>query len=192
MIAIPAREDPRDVLVGRRLDDLVGPVTIGTGAPRRAIQLLDWAERERAAGRRLELRIVPIRGNVDTRIELARGGSVDAVVLAAAGLRRLGYLDPGATDSGGREGDTVVRNLQAQILDHQVMLPAPGQGALALEIHSSLGDAGAGTTSRASTIPSHGLNPKQNGVFSAPWRPAAHHRSVPAALSNLSVVQVSI
>ncbi len=82
------------MLVGRRLDDLVGPVTIGTGAPRRAIQLLDWAERERAAGRRLELRIVPIRGNVDTRIELARSGSVDAVVLAAAGLRRLGYLDP--------------------------------------------------------------------------------------------------
>ncbi len=140
VIAIPAREDPRDVLVGRRLDDLVGPVTIGTGAPRRAIQLLDWADRERAAGRRLELRIVPIRGNVDTRIELARGGSVDAVVLAAAGLRRLGYLDHGATDLEGRNADTVVRNLQAQILDHQVMLPAPGQGALALEIHLSLAE----------------------------------------------------
>jgi hydroxymethylbilane synthase len=81
---------------------------------------------------------VPIRGNVETRIELARGGSVDAVVLAAAGLRRLGYLDADATDRGAQEGDTVVRNLQAQILDHQMMLPAPGQGALALEVHSSL------------------------------------------------------
>ena len=141
VIAIPAREDPRDVLVGRRLEDLTGSVTIGTGAPRRAIQLLDWAERQRTAGRRLELRIVPIRGNVDTRIEQARGGSVDAVVLAAAGLRRLGHLDPRATDPGSPAADIVVSNLQAEILDHQVMLPAPGQGALALEIHSSLADA---------------------------------------------------
>jgi hydroxymethylbilane synthase len=128
IIAIPAREDSRDVLVGRRLDDLSSGTRVGTGAPRRAMQLLDWA-----AGRDLELDVVPIRGNVETRIERVREGQVDAVILAAAGLRRLGLLPelealPGVT----------IKQLPAQILDHQVMLPAPGQGALALEIHRSL------------------------------------------------------
>ena len=87
IIAVPEREDTRDVLVGRRLDELVDGARIGTGAPRREMQLLDWAS---ARGRRLE--VVPVRGNVDTRIELARRGEVDAVILAAAGLRRLGHL----------------------------------------------------------------------------------------------------
>ncbi len=87
IIAIPAREDTRDVLVGRRLDDLANGDRVGTGAPRRAMQILDWA-----AGRGLRLDVVPIRGNVDTRIERVREGQVDAVILAAAGLRRLGVL----------------------------------------------------------------------------------------------------
>ena len=129
IIAVPEREDTRDVLVGRRLDELVDGARIGTGAPRREMQLLDWAS---AGGRRLD--VVPIRGNVDTRIELARRGEVDAVILAAAGLRRLGHLPTEKADL----PDTVVKTLQAEILDYQVMLPAPGQGALALEIHSSL------------------------------------------------------
>jgi hydroxymethylbilane synthase len=77
--------------------------------------------------------VVPIRGNVGTRIERVRQGQVDAVILAAAGLRRLGILAQGAMTD-----DIVVEQLPAQILDHQVMLPAPGQGALALEIHRSL------------------------------------------------------
>jgi hydroxymethylbilane synthase len=129
IIAIPPREDTRDVLVGSRLDDLADGMRIGTGAPRREMQILDWA-----AGRNLKLDVVPIRGNVETRIERAREGIVDAVILAAAGLRRLGVLGEPATTT----GDLVVKHLPAQILDHQVMLPAPGQGALALEIHRSL------------------------------------------------------
>ena len=80
------REDTRDVLVGRRLDDLSDGARVGTGAPRRAMQILDWA-----AGHELRLEVVPIRGNVETRIERARQG-VDAVILAAAGLRRLNLV----------------------------------------------------------------------------------------------------
>src|SRR6476620_7106168 len=129
IIAIPTREDTRDVLLGCRLDDLTDGMRIGTGAPRREMQILDWA-----ANRKLKLDVVPIRGNVETRIERAREGMVDAVILAAAGLRRLGVLGEPATTT----GDLVVKQLPAQILDHQVMLPAPGQGALALEIHRSL------------------------------------------------------
>ena len=129
IIAIPVREDTRDVLVGRQLDALFDGARIGTGAPRRAMQMIDWA-----AGQDLQLEVVPIRGNVETRIERVREGKVDAVILAAAGLRRLGLLP--AIDVA-PEG-IVVKQLPAQILDHQVMLPAPGQGALALEIHRSL------------------------------------------------------
>jgi len=129
IIAIPAREDTRDVLIGRRLDDLSDGERVGTGAPRRAMQMIDWA-----IGRDLRLEVVPIRGNVETRIERVREGKVDAVILAAAGLRRLGLL-PEMAAAG---SDIVVKRLPAQILDHQVMLPAPGQGALALEIHRSL------------------------------------------------------
>jgi len=130
VIAVPAREDVRDVLVGARLEDLADGARVGTGAPRRAMQLLDWA-RER--GRSIE--VVPVRGNVDTRIELARSGGLDAVVLAGAGLRRLGHLPPGL--SGSDKEDTVVKGLPAEVLDELMMLPAPGQGALGLEVHRS-------------------------------------------------------
>ena len=130
IIAIPEREDTRDVLVGCRLDDLAEGARVGTGAPRRAMQILDWA-----ASHNCWLEVVPIRGNVETRIERARAGEVDAVILAAAGLRRLGLL---AESEAATDDDVVINELPAQILDHQVMLPAPGQGALALEIHRSL------------------------------------------------------
>jgi hydroxymethylbilane synthase len=129
IIAIPEREDTRDVLVGCRLNDLAEGARVGTGAPRRAMQILDWA-----ASHNSWLEVVPIRGNVETRIERARAGHVDAVILAAAGLRRLGLL----AESEAATDDVVINELPAQILDHQVMLPAPGQGALALEIHRSL------------------------------------------------------
>lgn len=129
IIAIPEREDTRDVLVGCRLDDLAEGARVGTGAPRRAMQILNWA-----ASHNSWLEVVPIRGNVETRIERARAGQVDAVILAAAGLRRLGLL----AESEAATEDVVINELPAQILDHQVMLPAPGQGALALEIHRSL------------------------------------------------------
>ena len=129
--AVPTREDTRDVLIGRRLADLVHGARVGTGSPRRAMQLHDWAAR---AG--IALEVVPIRGNVDTRIGLAARGEVDAVVLAAAGLRRLGHLGPEPVEgppTGSGRMPLTIHELPAEILDHAIMLPAPGQGALALE-----------------------------------------------------------
>ena len=83
IIAIPAREDTRDVLIGRRLDDLSDGTRLGTGAPRRAMQMIDWA-----AGRDIQLEVVPIRGNVETRIERVREGKVDAVTFTSASTVR--------------------------------------------------------------------------------------------------------
>jgi hydroxymethylbilane synthase len=111
LAAVPTRQDPRDVLVARdrlTLAALPTGATIGTGSPRRAAQV-------HALG--LGLRVVPIRGNVDTRIDKAlRLSEVDGVVLARAGLARLGRLDE-----------------VTEVLDPLQMLPAPGQGALAVE-----------------------------------------------------------
>jgi hydroxymethylbilane synthase len=108
--AIPAREDPRDVLfspAGLTLGELPSGARVGTGSPRRAAQL-------RALG--LGLEVVPIRGNVDTRLKKAIDGAYDAVVLARAGLARLDRLDAAT-----------------EVLDPVQVLPAPGQGALAVE-----------------------------------------------------------
>lgn len=112
--AVPAREDPRDALVareGRTLGELPAGARVGTGSPRRSAQL-------RALG--LGLEIVPIRGNVDTRLGKIAAGEVDAVVLALAGLRRLGRADEAT-----------------EVLDPIQVLPAPAQGALAVECRSS-------------------------------------------------------
>jgi hydroxymethylbilane synthase len=108
--AIPPREDARDALVARdglTLNQLPDDATIGTGALRRIAQL-------HALGRRLKP--VPIRGNVDTRLRKVTGGELDAVILARAGLARLG-----------RVGEAT------EVLDPLLMLPAPAQGALAVE-----------------------------------------------------------
>lgn len=108
--AVPPREDPRDVLVARDGLTLAGlPVgsRVGTGSPRRMAAL-------RALG--LGLEVVAIRGNVDTRSAMVSSGALDAVVLAAAGLRRLGRI-----------------GLATELLDPMQMLPAPAQGALAVE-----------------------------------------------------------
>lgn len=107
--AVPTREDPADALVSRRggLAELRPGSRVGTGAPRRVAQL-------HALGRGLVC--VPMRGNVDTRLSRVADGSVDAVILAAAGLRRLD-----------RCGEIT------EIIDVEVMLPAPAQGALAVE-----------------------------------------------------------
>ena len=102
--AVPTREDPSDVLCAR---DGLTLSRIGTGSPRRAAQL-------RALG--LGLEVVPVRGNVDSRLRLVHDGAVDAVVLARAGLSRLGRLDAAT-----------------EVIDPEQMLPAPGQGALAVE-----------------------------------------------------------
>ncbi|MEU7403405.1 hydroxymethylbilane synthase, partial [Streptomyces sp. NPDC044948] len=112
--AVPLREDPRDVVVARdarKLTDLPRGARIGTGAPRRMAQLNAYA---RTHG--MEIETVPIRGNVDTRIGYVRSGELDAVVLAAAGLNRVGRIDE-VTD----------------FLSVDTVLPAPGQGALAIE-----------------------------------------------------------
>ncbi|MEN3301601.1 hydroxymethylbilane synthase [Pseudonocardia sp.] len=110
LVAVPVREDPRDALVardGRVLGELGAGSRIGTGSPRRSAQL---------AALGLGFEIVPIRGNVDTRIGKVRSGELDAVVVAAAGLRRLGRVDEAS-----------------ELLDPLQMLPAPAQGALAIE-----------------------------------------------------------
>jgi hydroxymethylbilane synthase len=108
--AVPVREDPRDALVaagGLTLGELAPGARIGTGSPRRAAQL-------RALG--LGLSIMAIRGNVDTRLAKVTSGELDAVVLALAGLRRLGRTQE-----------------ISEIIDPIQMLPAPAQGALAIE-----------------------------------------------------------
>jgi hydroxymethylbilane synthase len=114
LAAVPAREDPRDALVARdglSLGELPPGSRVGTGAPRRVAQL-------RALG--LGLEIVPIRGNVDTRLGRVAAGDLDAVVLARAGLARLGRLDD-----------------VTETLDPLQVLPAPAQGALAVECRAS-------------------------------------------------------
>ncbi|MGK4581462.1 hydroxymethylbilane synthase [Kitasatospora sp. HPMI-4] len=121
LAAVPEREDVRDALVARdglALSELVEksagagrPARIGTGSPRRMAQLNAWAAANATA-----LETVAIRGNVDTRIGFVTKGELDAVVLATAGLNRLGRADE-----------------ITEHLDPELMLPAPGQGALAVE-----------------------------------------------------------
>ncbi|MEV8537052.1 hydroxymethylbilane synthase [Streptomyces sp. NPDC051211] len=116
--AMPRREDARDALVARdglRFEELPDGARVGTGSPRRMAQLNAYA---RSLGKTIET--VPIRGNVDTRIGFVHDGELDAVVLAAAGLNRIGRADE-ATD----------------LLSVDHVLPAPGQGALAVECPAS-------------------------------------------------------
>ncbi|HTW14268.1 MAG TPA: hydroxymethylbilane synthase [Nocardioides sp.] len=113
LVAIPGREDPRDVVVARdglTLGELPVGSRVGTGSPRRAAQL-------HALG--LGLEVAGLRGNVDTRIGKVRSGEYDAVVLARAGLARIGRLEEAT-----------------EVLDPLQMLPAPGQGALGVECRS--------------------------------------------------------
>lgn len=105
--SIPERVDPRDVLIGAKLSDLPEGAVVGTGSVRRQLQL-------RAL--RPDLVLKGIRGNVDTRIAKQRAGEYDAIVLAAAGLTRLG-----------KQGEVT------EFLDVDAMIPAVGQGALALQ-----------------------------------------------------------
>ena len=108
--AIPKREDPRDVLItttGFPLEDLLGGAKIGTTSPRRKAQLLCM---------RPNLRIVDVRGNIDTRLRKLRETDLDGIILAAAGIKRL--LDP---------------EIITQYFETERMVPAVGQGALAVE-----------------------------------------------------------
>src|SRR5215831_2275040 len=110
LAAVPARGDPRDALVypgGRRLLDLPPGSRIGTGSARRLVEL-------RRLG--LPVTVVPMRGNLDTRLRKLTAGEVDALILAAAGLDRIGRAE-----------------LIAERIDPALVLPAPAQGALAVE-----------------------------------------------------------
>jgi hydroxymethylbilane synthase len=110
LAAVPSRDDPRDALVARdgaKLADLPPGARIGTGSPRRAAQVLAL---------RADLRCMPIRGNANTRLAKVDSEELDAVVLACAGLARIGYTAA-----------------ITQVFEPGEMLPAPGQGALAIE-----------------------------------------------------------
>jgi len=117
LAAVPAREDPRDALVGRdgaKLADLAPGAMIGTGSPRRAAQLRLM---------RPDIRPVPVRGNAGTRLRKVTSGELHAVVLAYAGLARIGQLD-----------------LVSEVFEADAMIPAPGQGALAVECRADSGE----------------------------------------------------
>ncbi len=109
---VPRRVDPRDVFIGRNsiagMAELPAGARIGTSSVRRRAQLLAWRD---------DLEIIPLRGNVDTRLKKLVEGDLDGIVLAAAGLLRLD-----------------MRNRIGEFVDTEIMLPAPGQGALALEV----------------------------------------------------------
>jgi len=108
--AVPLREDPRDVLIsgtGQEVDDLPAGARIGTGSLRRIVQLRSW---------RPDLEIVPIRGNLDTRIRKLKQGEFDGILVAAAGIRRMGWAEQ-----------------VTQFIPAEKMLPAVGQGVLCLE-----------------------------------------------------------
>jgi hydroxymethylbilane synthase len=105
--AIPEREDARDALLGRPLNELKPGARVGTSSGRRGAQLVNI---------RPDLRVEAIRGNVDTRIRKLKEGQFDAIMLAAAGLRRLGL------------GGEIT-----QIFTPDEICPAPGQGALAVQ-----------------------------------------------------------
>lgn len=136
LLCVPEREDPRDVLVSSSgaatVEELPEGATVGTSSLRRRAQLL------RA---RPDCRPVPIRGNVETRLDKLHEGRVDALLLAAAGLRRLGRLG------------------EAAPLDPEAWLPAPGQGSLAVqgrpadettrEVAAAIEDAGARSEAEA-------------------------------------------
>jgi hydroxymethylbilane synthase len=110
LAAVPVRDDPRDALVARdgaKLADLPAGALIGTGSPRRAAHLRLM---------RPDIRPVPVRGNAGTRLAKVTSGELDAVVLARAGLDRIGHLD-----------------LITEVFEPDEMVPAAGQGALAVE-----------------------------------------------------------
>ena len=111
--ALLQREDPRDALVSRDripLNELHAGATVGTSSLRRRSQVL---------ARRPDLRVVELRGNVPTRLERVREGRCDAVIVAAAGLKRLGLFEHAT-----------------EVIEESVMLPAPGQGVLAIQIRA--------------------------------------------------------
>lgn len=128
------REDPRDTIITRGpVWTYLGPGSVvGTGSVRRTSQL---------AARRTDFQFKPLVGNVDTRLRKLREGEYDAIILAIAGLKRLGLLE--------RWGESDYRELLVEPLEADVMLPAPGQAILVLETRAS------DSTARALLQPLH-------------------------------------
>ena len=143
LAAVPPRDDPRDVLAARggaKLADLPAGAKIGTGSPRRAAQLRTL---------RPDLQPVPVRGNAGTRLGRITSGEVDAVLLAYAGLARLGRLDA-----------------VTQVFEPDEMLPAPVQGALAVECRADDTDLAA-LLARLDDPVSHLATDAERGVLAA-------------------------
>jgi len=139
LAAVPEREDPRDAVIGCKLADLPRSAKVGTSSLRRSAQL-----------RRLrpDLQIESVRGNLDTRLRKLDEGQYQAILLAAAGLKRLGW------------GDRI-----AEILDPDTMCPAVGQGALAIEtLESGAGREAVRALDHAST---HAAVAAERGVLGA-------------------------
>jgi hydroxymethylbilane synthase len=114
---VPEREDPRDVLISRgkrKIEELRRGARIGTGSLRRGAQLKNLLP---------DIEIIPLRGNLDTRIRKIETQDLDGVVVAAAGIRRMGWMQR-----------------VSQFLPVEVMLPAIGQGALGIEIREDDGE----------------------------------------------------
>ncbi|MFH1078695.1 MAG: hydroxymethylbilane synthase [Pseudomonadota bacterium] len=110
---VPEREDPRDVLIAkdnRKIETLPRGAHIGTGSLRRGMQMRNLLP---------DVRIVPLRGNLDTRIRKIESEDLDGVIVAAAGIRRMGWI-----------------HRVSQFIPAEVMLPAVGQGALGIEMRT--------------------------------------------------------
>jgi hydroxymethylbilane synthase len=144
LAAVPLREDPRDALIcpaGHTLGELPPGSRVGTGSPRRTAQL-------RALG--LGFDVVPVRGNVDTRIRKATSGELDALILARAGLARLERLVE-----------------ITEVIDPLQMLPAPGQGALAVECRAGDADLAADLRAALDDAPSRMAVAAERAVLAA-------------------------
>jgi len=139
LAAIPEREDPRDAVLGKKLADLPAGAKVGTSSLRRAAQLRKL---------RPDLTIESVRGNLDTRIRKLDEGQYDAIVLAAAGLKRLGWADR-----------------IAEILDVDRMCSAVGQGALAIETRAE--GAGHDACRALDHPPTHAAVDAERGVLGA-------------------------
>jgi len=139
LAAVPEREDPRDAVVGRRLADLPAGARVGTSSLRRSAQLRKL---------RPDLTIESVRGNLDTRLRKLDEGQYNAILLAAAGLKRLGW------------GDRI-----AEILPAEIMCPAVGQGALAIETRGA--GAGFDAVQAMDHADTHAAVLAERGVLSA-------------------------
>jgi hydroxymethylbilane synthase len=139
LAAVPEREDPRDAVVGKRLADLPAGARIGTSSLRRSAQLRNL---------RPDLEIESVRGNLDTRLRKLDEGRYDAILLAAAGLKRLGWADR-----------------IAEILPPEVMCSAVGQGALAIETRA--GSRGFRACAPLDDAPTHAAVTAERGMLAA-------------------------